>query len=146
MTNHEETIAALNELIEYCKDGEYGYKAAAEDIKNPLWKPYFISYSGQRAQFASDLEYQVVELGQSPEYHTSLTGDLHRTWIDIKAAIESGDEKGILAECERGDEAAVKKYEEVLESTELPDSLRNIIAQQHEKIKSAYEHIKASAA
>ena len=34
MTRHQETIAALNELIEYCKDGEYGYKAAAEDIKN----------------------------------------------------------------------------------------------------------------
>ena len=142
MKTNSDAVSALNTLIEYCKDGEYGYKTAAEDSKNASWKSALTSYSNQRGQFAKELELQVQAYGKKPDDSSSITGALHRTWIDIKSAIESGDEKAILAECARGDEAAVKKYEEVLENTILPDSVNVLVRNQYGEIKKAYQHVK----
>ena len=144
MSSVDKTVEALNSLIEFCRDGEFGYKTAAEDIKNSYWKPNFLNYSRQRAQFASELEYQVAALNRKPEYHGSLAGDAHRTWMDIKAAVEAGDEKGILAECKRGEEAALTKYQEILAEGILPEAMQNMVQSQHDEIRKAYLHVNAA--
>jgi uncharacterized protein (TIGR02284 family) len=45
-----------------------------------------------------------------------------RGWMDLKAAITSGDEHTILVECERGEDAAVAAYRDAFEYEELPSN------------------------
>ena len=111
MAQQKEIISTINSLIETLKDGQKGFQEAAEGVKDPNLKSLFSGYSQQRARFASELQSQARNLGESePEKTSSAAGAMHRAWIDIKSAITSGDDAAILAECERGEDSAVNEY------------------------------------
>ncbi|MBM3107895.1 PA2169 family four-helix-bundle protein [Pseudomonas sp. P66] len=112
---HKDVISVLNELIEYSKDGEKGFKTSAEDVKNPELKTYFLQRAGECASAASELQHQVRALGGDPETSTSVSGDLHRTWVNIKSALTGKDEEAVLNEVERGEDHALKAYKDALE-------------------------------
>ena len=46
----------LNNLIETLKDGQEGFKQAAESVSNPALKSLFSDYSEQRSRFATALQ------------------------------------------------------------------------------------------
>jgi uncharacterized protein (TIGR02284 family) len=46
----------LNNLIETLKDGQQGFKQAAEGVSNPNLKSLFRDYSQQRSRFATALQ------------------------------------------------------------------------------------------
>ena len=64
--NREELIECLNDLIQTCRDGESGFQTAADHVKGSSLKELFSDCSVQRAQFASELESEVRQLGGSP--------------------------------------------------------------------------------
>src|SRR5947209_672049 len=107
-----EVVSTLNTLIETCKDGDEGYQTAAKRVANTDTNTLFLSYSQQRAQFAAELQGEVQRLGGDPEKTGSIAGAFWRGWTNIKAAVTGGDEAAIIAECERGEDAAKKNYEE----------------------------------
>lgn len=51
---------------------------------------------------------------------------LLRGWINLKAAVTGTDGAAIITECERGDEVAVKHYEDALEKVRAPRSSRRV--------------------
>jgi uncharacterized protein (TIGR02284 family) len=59
----------------------------------------------------------------------------------LKSAITSKDESAILAECERGEDAAVQAFEKATRS-DLPSPVRDIVSRQYNGIKSAHDRIK----
>jgi len=71
----------------------------------------------------------------------SFGGALHRGWMDLKAAITRGDERAILADCKRGETAALSAYQEALEHEELPDHVRRAIRQQFVALTAAHHRI-----
>src|SRR6059058_81022 len=88
MVQQKETIATINDLIETLKDGQEGFRQAAEAVENPKLKSVFNEYSLQRARFAGELQSQAVALGESkPEDSGSAAGAMHRAWINLKSAI-----------------------------------------------------------
>ncbi len=106
----------LDNLIETLKDGQEGFKQAAESVKNLQLKSLFHEYSRQSAQFVVELRSKA----QSPderesEMSGSAAGALHRGWINLKSALSRGDEHAILAECERGEDSAVEEYKKALD-------------------------------
>lgn len=133
----------MNSLIETLKDGQQGFKDAAEAVKDPQLKSLFNEYSLQRSRFAGELQSQVVGLGESkPEDSSSAAGAMHRAWINIKSAVTSGDDHAILAECERGEDSAIKEYREAMEKEELSSPIRDIVSRQFTEVKSAHDRIK----
>src|SRR5262245_13417243 len=112
----DDVISTLNGLIETCKDGQEGFKTAAEGVGDTSLKKLFYEYSQQRAQFVGELQSEVRNLGGDPEKSGSMAAALHRGWIDIKAAVTGKDDHAILAECERGEDSAVNAYQEALEN------------------------------
>jgi uncharacterized protein (TIGR02284 family) len=142
MTQQKESISTLNRLIETLKDGEAGFEQAAEADKDAELKSLFGEYSRQRARFARELQIEAAALGETnPETSSSTAGALHRAWINLKSAITSGDDHAVLAECERGEDSAIKEYQEALK-LDLPARLREIISRQYAEIKSAHDRIK----
>src|SRR5205807_4543019 len=107
-------VSVLNHLIETCKDGQEGFKHAAQGVKSSHLKSLFMEFAEQRAQFASQLRAEVARLGGKPEAGSSVTGSLHRGWTNLKAAISGGSEAAIISECERGEDIARDTYRDAL--------------------------------
>jgi uncharacterized protein (TIGR02284 family) len=142
MAQQKEIISTINCLIETLKDGQEGFKQASEAVKDTNLKSLFSEYSLQRAKFAGELQSEARQLGESePEESSSSAGAMHRAWINIKSAVTSGDDHSILAECERGEDSAVKEYKEALEE-DLSSPIRAIVSRQYSEVKSAHDRVK----
>ena len=143
MAQQKETISTINDLIETLKDGQEGFRQAAEAVKNPELKSLFNEFSMQRSRFAGELQSQAIALGESkPEDSSSAAGAMHRAWIDLKSAIAKRDDHAILAECERGEDSAVKEYKEAMDEERLSGPVREIISRQYAEVQSAHDRIK----
>ena len=143
MAQQKEIISTVNNLIETLKDGQEGFKQAAEAVKDSNLKSLFFEYSQQRSRFAGELQSEAQSLGESePEDSSSTAGAMHRAWINLKSAITSGDDHSILAECERGEDVAVNEYKEALEE-DISSPIREVISRQYNEVKSAHDRIKS---
>jgi uncharacterized protein (TIGR02284 family) len=142
MKEQKEIISTINNLVETLKDGHEGFKEAAEGVKDPQLKSLFNEYSQQRFRFASELQSQARNLGESePTTSSTATGALHRAWINLKSAVTRGDDHAILAECERGEDSAVDSYKKAIDDA-LSTPIREIVSRQYAEIKQAHDNIK----
>jgi uncharacterized protein (TIGR02284 family) len=139
--SNDSVISTLNSLIETCKDGQYGFKEAAEGVERTDLKSLFYEFSQQRAEFAGVLQGLVRSLGGEPEDTGSISGAAHRSWIDIKAAVTGRDEEAILNECERGEDYAREAYTDALKLT-LPANVTDILTQQAQAVQAAHNRVK----
>lgn len=140
--SNDEVISTLNNLIETCKDGEEGFRTAAGGVKISELKTLFNSYAQQRAQFAAELQAEVRRLGGDPEQNSSVAATLHRGWINIKAAVTGENESAIISECERGEDSAVRSYEDAIRDG-LPADMMAIIERQYTQVKEAHDRVRA---
>ncbi|HTV01956.1 MAG TPA: PA2169 family four-helix-bundle protein [Luteitalea sp.] len=140
MTN-DTAISTLNNLIETCKDGENGFKTAAEGLTDPAYKAKFIEYAQQRATFARELQAQVRTLGGDPEKSGSVAASLHRGWIDIKSVVTGKSDHAILAEAERGEDVAKAAYEKAVKES-LPADAAALVQRQASAVKQAHDHVR----
>lgn len=139
---NDDAISTLNGLIETLKDGQEGFRTAAEGMTNPEHKALFNSYAQQRAQFSSELQAEVRRLGGDPEKAGSVLASLHRGWINIKSAVTGADEGSILSECERGEDSAVNNYQDAMKQS-LPADVQQVIQRQYTQIKEAHDRVRA---
>ena len=139
--DNNEVVSTLNGLIETCRDGQQGFMEAAEHLAGDI-KALFYQYSQQRAAYVGDLQALVQTLGSEPENSGSFSGTLMRGWMNLKAAITGNDEAGILVEAERGEDVAVRTYENALEM-KLPAHIHDTLQTQYAGIKEAHDKVKA---
>ena len=139
--NNDKVVGILNNLIETCRDGQAGFKEAAEYAESPELKTFFRQESLERAQFLGDLQQQVQALGSDPDKSGSTAGAIHRAWMSIKGTLTGKDDKSILNEVERGEDSAVDAYEDALRQG-LPSNLRMIVEKQYFEIKGVHDRVK----
>jgi uncharacterized protein (TIGR02284 family) len=139
--DNKDVISTLNDLIETCKDGEEGFRTCAEDIRDPGMKSFFTDRAQQCAQAAGELQQEVRALGGDPEKSSSISGTLHRRWVDIKGAITGKDDESILNECERGEDVAKKSYANALEKA-LPAGIRTMVERQYQGVLRNHDQVK----
>ncbi|GAB3892882.1 hypothetical protein GCM10028803_06310 [Larkinella knui] len=135
---NSEILDRLNTLLTRTRDGERGYQEAAENVKDAELKSLFLAQSRQRGEYALEIDREIRTLGGDPENSTSLAADLHRAWINIKTSFTGNDDKAVVEECKRGDGQALDDYQEILQSTSLPASTRELLLRQKERIDSAH--------
>jgi len=147
--DRKHAIGTLKGLVEICKDGQEGFKEAAENISNSEYKVVFQNYAQQRGMFASELESEIKRLGGDDDTSNlegmwnDVAGAAHRTWLNLKSAITSGDAKAILNECETGEDAAVRAYENALDDREVPIEVSSLIRNQYAAVKEAHDRIRS---
>lgn len=148
INRNDKASRAIIDLVETCKDGMKGYETAAENVDNPQLKSELSRLSQQRAQFVNELETQARQMGFSAQQENTLegaamdvAGAVHRGWINLKSAVTGHDSKAILNECENGDAAALKTYEQALKTQNLPPTIKNVIEKQHHEILEAKNRI-----
>ena len=141
----------LNELIETSKDGENGFRKAAQDTKNTELASFFTVGAQRCAQGARELQDLVRSLGGDPERTGSTAAAMHRGWMNIKEAVTGRDDKAILDEVERGEDYAKAAYRKALEQN-LPANVKAVVERQyqgvlanHDKVKALRERYRAAA-
>ena len=141
-SSQDKSISVLNDLIETCEDGEHGFTTAAKDAKDAELGRVFSQYAAQRGNYIRELQERVRALGGDPDKHGSVSGSLHRGWINLKAALTSDEPHAVLAECERGEDAAVANYRDALKSTELDSETRALVQRQAAGVQEAHDRVK----
>ena len=129
--DRDDIISVLNDLIETCEDGVKGFRAAAEEVKSGEAKTLFTSRVQLIERGAAELQAEVRRLGGDPAKRGSAAGALHRGWINLKSMITGKDDETIIAECVRGEDVAVKNYEEALRK-DLPADIRALVERQYQ--------------
>ena len=142
---NKEAISVLNDLIETSKDGQEGFKTCAEDIKNPELKALFVKRSADCGTAAAELQAEVRKLGGDPETSTSVAGDLHRRWVDVKSIFTGIGEEAVLNEAERGEDHALKAYKEALEKISKHNliGIRDVVERQYLNVQRNHDQVKA---
>lgn len=142
---NKESISLLNDLIETSKDGEKGFQTSAEDIKNPAIKAYFLSRSAEIKTSVAELQAEVRSLGGDPETSSSVSGTLHRAWVDLKSVLTGKDDKAILEEVERGEDVALKAYKEARQKAvekNMPASVTSLIDKQLVGVQANHDKVR----
>ena len=140
--DNERVIDILNKLIETCKDGEYGFRTCAEHVDSQHLRTVFLDRAESCRKGAMELQAEVARLGGKPEDRGTAAGAMHRAWIDLRTAVTSKDEKAVLAECERGEDHAVKEYKDAL-SKSLPENLRMVVQRQATEVQRAHDSMRS---
>ncbi len=142
MDRNDEIVSKLNELIETCRDGERGFREAAEHLHDGRARELFGQYSRQREIFAGELAQEVRRLGGEPEKGGTTGGAAHRTWMDLKGAVTGNDDKALISEAERGEDVALRRYQDALNS-DLPPGIRPTVQRQYTEVRQAHDQVRA---
>lgn len=137
-----DVIAVLNDLIETCKDGEYGFRASADHVLRPELRSLFELRADECALSARELQGHVIDLGGEPETGGSTLGAVHRGWVAARGTLVKHSDLAMLEECERGEDAALDRYRTALASGVLPESLLPIVRRQMAGVQRNLDQVK----
>jgi len=138
----DDIISTLNDLIETSKDGEAGFRDCAEQVRDMQLKALLANRAEGCAKAARELQDIVRSLGGDPETSSSLSGTLHRRWVDIRSAITGHDDHAVLSECERGEDVAIRSYRNALDKV-LPPEIRTVVERQYQGALRNHDEVKA---
>jgi uncharacterized protein (TIGR02284 family) len=138
----EDILKVLNNLAEVSRDGEAGFRTCAADSSDPALKAYFEECAQRCTRAADQLAIEVQSRGGKPDLNGSVTGAVHRAFVNIKAAVASRNDLAVLEECERGEDFALNAYARALD-VNLPADLRIVIESQYMGVKHNHDRIKA---
>ena len=139
---NEETEIKLNELLEKAFDAEKGFIKASEHVDSPRLKTFFKEKAIERNEYVSELSRILKAQGMDvAEMSASLSGSIHRAWIDTKALFSLDDDESMLEEVRNGENAAIEDYEELLNNYELNQEVRVILLKQKNAIEMNRRHV-----
>jgi uncharacterized protein (TIGR02284 family) len=136
-----DAVSVLNDLIETCRDGEKGFREAAEKAERADLKQLFARLSSQRASFVQELESQVTALGGKPAEMGHVAAVAHRGWIAVKSTVEPRTDLALLEECERGEDYAKKAFSDAL-AKELPTAVQRIVTRLAADVRAAHDEVR----
>jgi uncharacterized protein (TIGR02284 family) len=139
-----DVIAALNDLLETCRDSEAGFRHAGRHVSDRETRALFGDYARRSAELAAELEAEVRRLGGEPGEHSVFDGLAHPGWITIARKLTGEDESAVMAECDCGVDALERSYAGALER-ELPGAVRSLVERQHRQVREVSDRVHALA-
>lgn len=139
--DNDDIISTLNSLVETSRDGEEGFRTSAEHATDSNLKSLLANRAASCASAVTELQQLVRAHGGDPDQHGSISGTLHRGWVDIKSAVMGRDDTAILNEVERGEDVAVASYKKAL-AKNLPADAQALIERQFQGVMKNHDQIK----
>ena len=139
---NDDAIDTLNNLLEICRDGEFGFTESAEHTKTQDVKSVFLQRAGDCRSAAAELQQLIIEMGGEPEEGGTVGGAMHRGWVAVKGTLSGYSDIDMLEECERAEDVALAQYRKALKQ-ELPMQAKAVVERQavgtqinHDQIRS----------
>lgn len=137
-----ETVNILNDLLQITNDRIKGF----EKVEGKVWE----NYSGLKGEYdrmisqskmmKNEIINLITERGGNPNDSTTVAGNLHRTWIDIKNSLPTSNKDiETLQNVVFGEKNALKIYDEALKSGDLDNESHKIISDQLNSLKLSYQ-------
>ncbi|HEY0825600.1 MAG TPA: PA2169 family four-helix-bundle protein [Ramlibacter sp.] len=136
-----DVVDVLKDLVECCKDGEYGFRECAEQAKDPQLKSTFLQRADDCRRGAQELNDCIRQYGGSIEDGGSAMGAMHRGWVSIKSKLTTYDDKAVLEEAERGEDNAKARYTKALQKN-LPADVRQVVERQMQGVQRNHDQVK----
>lgn len=136
-------ISVLNGLTTTTLDSMKGYEDAAKDAESTRFADMFADFARDRGQVVSDLRAEVTRLGGTPETGSSFLAAAHRTFLDLKQAFTSNDDKAIVNEVERGEDHIKAKYESALRDEDLSPATLAVIREAFTSVRAGHDQMSA---
>ena len=130
----------LHHLIDICRDGERGYRAAADHVADPKLKTLFSELAAERKRFADELTPHLHRLGGQADEGSNAAA-LHRGWIGLRGLVPGTHSHALISEAGRGEHAALDAYEDALHGM-LPPTVTDLVETQRDAIGKATERIR----
>lgn len=140
------TISAFNDLILINNDRLKEYQLVLQEAhkENQDLEPVFLNIISQIEKFNHQLRQLVEENGSRAETESSVSGKLHRYWLNFRFSLKTPNRKYMLIDCERCEDATKEAYKEVLYSdNEMAQEQREIISSQLTEQEMSHHTIKA---
>ncbi len=138
----KELLQGLNGLLTRNRDAQKGYVEAANHINQKELSKWMIDYSTQRQLFATELDLEIRRLGGEPDDSTSILGEIHRVWIDLKGQFSSNDPHAMLEECIKVEKKVIASYNKILEEhNDIPIETRDLLNRHKSRIINALTEI-----
>ncbi|SFK63774.1 ferritin-like domain-containing protein [Proteiniphilum acetatigenes] len=143
--NLEKQAETLNDLILINNDRVEGYQKAIDELKpeDSDLRILFQERVEQSSLNRDELAPAVVRGGEEIAEGTMVSGKIYRAWMDVKAFFSGNNRRAILDNCVFGEEAALRAYEEALNSEDLTPEQRAIVIRQQAEIQVSYDEIRA---
>lgn len=146
MENTSKTIEILGDLILINNDRIEGYERALKEVENDPGNadliPMFLRFIDDSRRYKVELGTEIAALGGEMNTGTTIPGKLHRAWLSIKEAFTGHDRHSILEECEFGEDAIKKTYQEALNEEVLAAYIREMLVEQEGELIEAHDEIK----
>lgn len=146
MENTAKTIEILNDLILINNDRIEGYERALKEMDgnggDADLAPMFLRFIDNSRRYKVELGTEIAAFGKDMATGTSTPGKLHRAWIAVKETFTGHDRHSILEECEFGEDAIKKAYEEALSDEILAAYIREMLIEQQTELLEAHDEIK----
>lgn len=137
-----DVVDVLQDLVECCKDGEYGFRECAEQARRADLKQVFLQRADDCRAAAQELNRLVVDCGGKAEDGGSAMGAMHRGWVSVKSVFTTYDDKAVLNEAERGEDNAKARYKKAL-AKPLPPHVKQVVERQMQGVQRNHDQVKA---
>ncbi|HEY9133023.1 MAG TPA: PA2169 family four-helix-bundle protein [Dyella sp.] len=141
MSQNDHDIKVINGLIAATIDSEEGYREAAKEAENPMFRDLFQDWSAERRQVAIGLQQVVASLGGDPEDDGTALASVHRVFVDLRASMSKGD-KAVVAEVERGEDHIKAKFEEALSDEKLAPLCREAVQAAFVSVRQGHDEMR----
>lgn len=139
--DRDDVVDVLKDLVECCKDGEYGFRECADQAKRPDLKSTFLQRADDCRRGAQELNDLIRQCGGKAEDGGSAMGAMHRGWVSIKSKLTTYDDKAVLEEAERGEDNAKARYMKALQKN-LPAHVRSVVEKQYQGVQRNHDQVK----
>lgn len=137
----QETIDALQELIQTNIDSRDGLRYSAEKLDDLTIASFFEELAEERQRQADELSRFVQYSGESPDRSGSFSAAVHRAWLGVREALSSNNAYAVLAEAERGEDQIKAAYEKSLKA-EAGSAMNDVLTQQYAQVKAAHDRVR----
>jgi len=143
---NSKTISVLNDLLHITNDRIKGF----ERVEGKVWESYsdlkseYDKMISQSKIMKNEIINLITERGGKPDEDTSsLAGNLHRTWIDIKNSLPvTNNDQETLENVVFGEKHAIEAYDNALKSGDLCAESSKVIADQLKQLRVSYSQFR----
>lgn len=137
----DDTIDALQDLIQTNMDSAACLKEASEAVDDPQMSRYFASVEKERRKHANELSSYVSVNQETPESSTSIGGEARKLWLRFRSAISGGDTSTVLVQAEKAEDVIKGKYEDLLQQT-AGSAMNDVLMRHMREVKRHHDQIR----
>jgi uncharacterized protein (TIGR02284 family) len=134
-------ISRLNALAQVVRDGEVGYRNAADGVQDEQLRLAFEACAQDRHAMLDDLCDAIRSKGAEPNLDAPVTAAMYRGWFNADDSLNPDDPYAMLVECEVGEDLTRKRLSEALEQ-EMPHEIKPLIERQIQRARLTHDRIR----